>query len=307
VPSPWNNTVDPQRNGLVLFQQQFQSLPGWTNFGNSNYHSLQLSVRRNMKNATVAVNYVWSKSIDNDSSGENADFANTGNGGGGTLTGLIQNPFNLRFGRSLSDFDLRHNLNGNWTVNLPFGRGQHFLGNTNHIVDALVGGWQVVGTFRFHTGFPTGITNGFNFPTNFFLTTPGTITPGLSTDVTTVGSNKATSGAAKGKGIPNLFANSAAAYAFANYTLPGLPGTRNFLRGPAYTDTDMGVNKTFKMPYNEKHSIQLRVQAFNIFNQVNFSGFTANPDAPATFGNFSATAGPRGGAREMEFAARYQF
>ena len=307
VPSPWNTTVDPQRNGLVLFQQQFQSLPGWTNFGNSNYHSLQLSVRRNTKNAAVAVNYVWSKSIDNDSSGENADLINTGNGGGGTLTGLIQNPFNLRFGRSLSDFDLRHNLNGNWTLGLPVGRGQRFLPNAGRLVDAVVGGWELVGTFRFHSGFPTGITNGFNFPTNFFLTTPGTITPGLATDVQTVGSNKATSGAAAGKGIPNLFSNSAAAYAFANYTLPGLPGTRNFLRGPAYTDTDLGVNKTFKMPYNEKHSIQLRAEAFNVFNQVNFSSFTANPDAPATFGNFSATAGPRGGPREMEFAARYQF
>lgn len=298
IPSPWNTTVDPQRDGLVLFQQQFQSLPGWTNFANSNYHSLQLSVRRNMRNASLALNYVWSKSIDNDSSAENADFINSAIGNNGDLTGLIQNPFNLRLGRGLSDFDLRHNVSGDWVLDLPVGRGQHFLGNAGRLVDALVGGWEMVGTFRFHTGFPAGITNGFNFPTNFFLTTPGTASPGLTTDVQTVGGNK---------GVPNVFANPTAAYALANYTLPGLPGSRNVFRGPAYTDTDLGVNKTFKMPYNEKHSIQLRVEAFNVFNQVNFSSFTANPDAPATFGNISATAGPRGGAREMEFAARYQF
>ena len=61
------------------------------------------------------------------------------------------------------------------------------------------------------------------------------------------------------------------------------------------------------MPYNENHSIQLRIAAFNVFNQVNFSTFVANPEAPATFGDFNATAGPRGGAREVEFAARYEF
>jgi len=303
-PSPWNTTVDPQRDGMVLFQPQFSSLPGWTNFANSNYHSLQLSVRRNMKNAALAANYVWSKSIDNDSSPENADFGANNNT---TLTGLIQNPFNLRFGRALSDFDVRHNINANWTVDLPFGKGQRFGSNANRLLDALIGGWEVVGTFRFHTGFPAGITNGFNFPTNFFLTTPGTVTPGLVTQVTTEGTNKSTSGVSKGRPIPNLFKDAAAAYSFANFTLPGSPGSRNVFRGPAYTDTDAGVNKRFKMPYNESHSIQLRVAAFNVFNQVNFSTFVANPEAQATFGNFSATAGPRGGARELEFAARYEF
>ena len=39
LPSPWNSTVDPQGDGFVLFTPQFSSLPGWSNFGNSNYHS----------------------------------------------------------------------------------------------------------------------------------------------------------------------------------------------------------------------------------------------------------------------------
>jgi hypothetical protein len=303
VPSPWNASVDPQRDGFVLFQKQFSSLPGWTNFANSHYHSLQFSVRQSLKNAAFGVNYVWSKSIDNDSSGENADTT----GAGTTLTGLIQNPFDLRLGRGLSDFDLRHNINANWVLTLPFGRGQHFGGSSNKLVDALIGGWEVSGTYRFHTGFPIGISNGFNFPTNFFLTTPGTINPGLRTNVVTQGSILALNGPNKGKPIPNLFTDSTAALAFTAFTLPGSPGTRNFLRGPAYMDTDMGVNKSFKMPYNENHRIQLRADAFNVFNQVNFSTVANDPTAPATFGTFSATAGPRGGAREMEFAARYEF
>jgi hypothetical protein len=300
VPSPWSSSVDPQHNGLVLFQQQFTGLDGWTNFGNSNYHSLQVSVRRNTKNASFAANYVWSKSIDNDSTGENIDEQ----GGSLPTVGLIQNPFNLRLGRSVSDFNLKHNLNANWTLTLPFGTGQHFAGSANRFVDALIGGWEVTGAFRFHSGFPTGISNGFNFPTNFELTTPGTITPGLQTDIQTVGSILATSGVSKGKGIPNIFKNSAAAFAFANFTLPGSPGSRNFLVGPAFTTTDAGVNKSFKMPYNERHRIQIRIAAFNVFNQVNFASFTADPTAPGTFGNFTTTAGS---PRQMEFGARYDF
>src|SRR5262249_60089513 len=93
-PSPWNTTVEPQGDGMVLFQPQFSSLPGWTNFANSNYHSLQLSVRKNMKNASFAANYVWSKSIDNDSAPENQDLPDIAAAlTNGTLNGLIQNPF----------------------------------------------------------------------------------------------------------------------------------------------------------------------------------------------------------------------
>jgi Carboxypeptidase regulatory-like domain len=298
LPSPWNSKVDPQGDGLVLFQQQFQTLPGWSNDASSNYHSLQVSVRKTIGIATFGGNYVFSKSLDNSSSGENADIA----AGGGTLSGIIQNPFNLRDGRALSDFDLKHNFNGYWVVDLPFGKGRKFLGNANRLVDAALGGWEITGAARWHSGFPFGPGNGFNFPTNFFLTSSGTWTGSVQTSLTRNGVF----------GVPNIFKDANAAFNNVAFTLPGLAGSRNIMRGPAYSSADMGVYKTFKMPWSEKQRLQFRVSAYNIFNSVNFadSSLSIDPTSPGTFGNLTSTAGPTTGslgARDMEFAVRFEF
>ena len=297
-PSPWNKTVDPNGTGFVLFDQQFSSLPGWTNFGNSNYNSLQVSLRKTVGFATFGFNYVYSHSIDNDSGTENGDLNNAGNG---TLNALIQNPFDLRAGRSSSDFDLRHDFNANWVITLPFGRGQKFASGASRLENLLIGGWEISGLARWRTGFPQTPANGFNFPTNFFLTTPGTIVSPIGTHVVQNGAN----------GLPNLFRNATAALNSIGFTLPGFSGSRNYWTGPAYADFDAGVAKAITMPWSEQQVMRFRVTAFNVFNSVNFadapSGESLDPTAPNVFGQFVSTAGPRGGAREMEFAVRYEF
>ncbi len=296
-PSPWNTTVDPTRTGLVLFQPQFQGLTAWSNGSSSNFHSLQVSVRKNVGSMFFTANYVFSKSIDNASGAENIDLNSTG--GAGSYGALIQNPFNLRAGRALSDFNLTHSFNGTWVWALPFGRGHRFGSSFNRFEDAICGGWEYVGTVRWHSGFPFGPSNGFNFPTNFELTTPGTLISPLQTHIQPMGLGTPTP--------PSIFANPTAALADLAFTLPGLSGSRNVLTGPAYADADMGISKTFKMPWRESESLQLRATVFNVFNSVNFNGFNIDPTSPGNFGNFTSTAGARGGAREMEFAARFSF
>jgi hypothetical protein len=306
LPTPWNSKVDPNGNGFVLFTPQFSSLPGWTNFGNSNYHSLQVSVRKSSGPIVYGVNYVYSKGIDNTSGAENQDNVPNVNLTNGTLNGLIQNPFDLRANRAPSDFDLRHNVNGFWVADLPFGKGKKFGANSGWTENAVIGGWQWTGTLRFHTGFPLGPGNGFNFPTNFFLTPNGTITQPISTSLDRCGPLNPPS---PPQCFPNLFSNPAAILNLVVPTLPGGDGSRNVIRGPAYFVTDMGVYKTFTMPWKETQRLQFRVTAFNVFNNVNFSDVFAalDPTSPSTFGQVSATAGPRGGQREMEFAIRFEF
>lgn len=296
VPSPYNTTIDPGRDGFVLFQQQFSQLDAWTNWANSNYHSLQVTLRKNVGFGSFAFNYVFSKSIDNDSSAENADLLSP-NLSNGTAQGLIQNPFDLRLNRGLSDFNLTHNFNGFMVFDLPFGRGRHFASNANRIVDAAIGGWEITGAGRWRSGFPLSPGNGFNFPTNFFLTSSGTLTAPLSSQI-----NRAEGTPP----VPNLFKDAAAALNDLTFTLPGLPGSRNNLTGPAYASLDMGLHKSFRL-WKESTRLQLRATVFNVFNSVNFSdsSVSLDPTSPATFGQFSATASGRG--REMEFAARFEF
>ena len=45
---------------------------------------------------------------------------------------------------------------------------------------------------------------------------------------------------------------------------------RNNLRGDGIFNIDMGLDKRWKMPYNEKHSIQFRWEVFNVTNSVRF-------------------------------------
>lgn len=296
VPSPYSAKLDPQGDGFVLFQQQFSQLDAWTNWANSNYHSLQVTLRKQVGFGSFAFNYVFSKSIDNDSSAENADLLSP-NLSNGTAQGLIQNPFDLRLNRGLSDFNLKHNFNGFVVFDLPFGTGRRFASNANRLLDAAVGGWEITGAGRWRSGFPLSPGNGFNFPTNFFLTSSGTLTGPLSSKI-----NRAEGTPP----VPNLFHDAAAALADLTFTLPGLPGSRNSLTGPAYASLDMGVHKSFRL-WKESTRLQLRATVFNVFNSVNFSdsSVSLDPTSPATFGQFTATASGRG--REMEFAVRLEF
>jgi hypothetical protein len=293
-PTPWNSTVDPQGDGFVLFQPQFSQLGAWTNWANSNYHSLQVTVKKTAGFGTFAFNYVFSKSIDNDSTAENGDLIP---GSNGTVEGLIQNPFDLRLNRAVSDFDLTHNFNGFAVIDLPFGHGHKWLSNGGGIVNALVGDWVVTDTARWRSGFPLSPSNGFNFPTNFFLTTAGTLTSSTNSSVTR---NANAAG-------PNLFSNPDTAINNFGFTLPGLPGSRNILRGPGYASMDMGVTKSFRL--TERTKLQFRATVFNVFNSVNFNdtSISLDPTSPATFGIITSSALTKGFNRDMEFAVRLEF
>ena len=79
---------------------------------------------------------------------------------------------------------------------------------------------------------------------------------------------------------------------------------------------DMGLGKSFKMPWSEGHKLQIRVEAFNITNtqrmgqyDTSRTGFgvvldpqTATP--PTNWSNFTAI---QGTPRVFQFGFRYEF
>jgi hypothetical protein len=307
--SPWHSLLDPEGHGLpgpgvpgrVLFHQQFWWLQGWVNWGTSRYHSLQLSARRAAGSLTFNANYVLSKSMDNGSPAENADFLDPfGN------VDQIPNPLQPNAHRAVSDFDFRHNFNANWVLEMPFGRGRRFGSNASNRLNRVIGGWQAAGTWRWRSGFPLSPANGFFFPTNFASPGYGTAIAPLTSQVTRNVS-----------GSPNLFRDPDAARMNIAFTRPGAVGSRNVIRSDDYFNLDIGVSKSFA--WGTKTRLQVRWEAFNLFNSVNFDtdpGGSAlpvfnnlDPTAPATFGRFRNTAGgfPQRGAREMQFALRLEY
>jgi hypothetical protein len=54
----------------------------------------------------------------------------------------------------LSQFDISQILQFSYVYELPIGRGKRFGGNMNPALNAVVGGWQTNGIWRFDTGLP---------------------------------------------------------------------------------------------------------------------------------------------------------
>jgi len=89
-------------------------------------------------------NYVWSHFLDEqDSSGWGSHMG----------AQYYQDAYNARANYSNSNFDVRHNFKGQVVYALPIGRGKQFL-NSNALMDAVIGGWQISGTIHLSTGQP---------------------------------------------------------------------------------------------------------------------------------------------------------
>ena len=103
-----------------------------------------------------------------------------------------------------------------------------------------------------------------------------------------------------------MFPDPNAAFAAFELTWPGESGTRNPIRGDGFFTVDAGLGKRFVMPYNEKHSIQFRAEAFNVTNTVRFdvnqSSLTLG--SQGSFGKYNGTLNS---PRVMQFGARYEF
>ena len=122
----------------------------WTNAGHADFNGATFSLRKILEQRR-------SPSTSTTRSAHSQDNGGAPESGGGIGGGIMLNPYDLDAFYGDSDFDIRHNLNSNVLVELPFGRGKKFLGNAGALTDALVGGWQVTGIFRYRSGLPTSV------------------------------------------------------------------------------------------------------------------------------------------------------
>ncbi len=274
----------------TFFALQSAGLTAYTNAGNATYHGGILTLRRAFSNGWgFDFNYTLSHSIDNASG---ADSSATGSG-----VSALQDAFNPGAYRGPSDFDMRHSITANGVVELPIGKGKAFFNNMPGWLNYAVGGWQVSSIVTFHTGTPLNVSNAGLYPTNYLYSAIGIYKQGATVPA---------SGSFDQTGNPSIFANTSAVNAFEGQ-YPGTVGTRGILRGPNYYNTDVAVSKSFRLPW-EGHRVDLRGEAFNLFNNVNFLTGGTNPISlslatPTTFGQFASAAD----ARVLQLALRYSF
>jgi hypothetical protein len=207
------------------------------------------------------------------------------------------------YGRSA--FDVHNRIVGSALYELPIGPGK-LLPVKNKALNAVIGGWQVGGIFTHQTGVVATPLMGFD---NSQIAASGgnfdrpNVVPGTSPYLT---------GSARS---PNVWLNKAA-YAQPGIISPsganlgGLFGNvqRGSVTSPGYTNLDASLHKNFLMPYNEKHQLAIRFEAFNALDHPNWNEPNVTYSS-SIFGEISGTSGPapNGGMRQLQLAAKYQF
>jgi hypothetical protein len=250
----------------------------WVDQGTASYHALNVSLQKRVTHGLAfKANYTWSKVIDMNSailapSGENEPAD-------------VFSPYNLGLNRGPASYSLHHQFSTNFTYQLPFGSGQRFGGGARGLMNQLIGGWQWNGIIAAQGGFPLTPVIGFN--------NSGT----GDSNVTDVPNwNPDFKGPVVLGTVDHWFNPKA-------FTLP-VPGTfgnvsRGSIRGPGLVNLDTSLFKKFRI--SERLNLQLRAEAFNIFNHSNFfypnsvvfAGNSASYTSSDTAGQITAAAQSR--------------
>ena len=307
--------ASPGNNPFVRFYQNpnIGQIELFTNAGSYYYNSLQLEVRRRFsKGVYFQANYTFSKNI--------TDTV-------GTSQQLFE-PYLLNeapeLDRQRADFDQTHTFNFNGIYQLPIGKGK-WLMNYGGVMDKIFGGWELSGLVQWSSGSPISFTDTrgtlnrtarsarqtpFSSLTNdqirslagvfeqngrIYWIDPSVIGPDGRASVGYINPLLVQAGLSPNTAFEGQ--------AFFNVG-PGQTGNvaRTLLNGPRNFNVNMALLKNIR--FTESMRLQLRAEAFNVFNTVNFFNNTQFASVNSTtFGQITSAGDPR----IFQFAARFEF
>lgn len=280
----FTNTINPL-TGVAPYPQ-FGVVSWRGNDSNSTFQAFQLNARRAFQNGwLLAVNYMWSHSINDD-----------GIGGGESDT--PQNVFCRSCEKASSDFDVRQTFNLSAVYQLPFGAGKPHLSEPG-AARAILGGWQLSGIATARTGLPVNvIVNRANSVLPDVYSVSGSERPDLVPGVPLTPPG----GQSPGKWI------NPAAFAVPAVGTFGDAG-RNLVRAPSLWQADAALAKT--LGSTERLWVQFRAEAFNLFNRAQYGSPQANFSSPVSFGAITTVVNPgatgSGTPRQFQLALRVRF
>jgi hypothetical protein len=292
VNNPFYGIITNPNSGLSAatypasqFQLPFPQFTGVTMedppWANSIYNALQIKAEKRFSHGLqFLATYVWSKSLDGASS---TGDAVTWLGG---ITHL-QDPNNRALERALSTWDIPSVLQFSYTYELPIGKGKPLLGNASTVVNAILGGWQTNGIWRFTDGRPMipYLSGGQSLPTY------GAQQPNITAALQCASSNILT----------QYFSNPDVMTVPAPFTLGTAPRTIGSCRQPGQANSNLSLFKEFLLPkLREGARIQVRLETYNALNHPQFSG----PNTTVNGGSFGVITGTANGPREVQAALK---
>jgi hypothetical protein len=259
-----------------------------TNAFNSNYHSLQMSLRKSYSSGlSLNFNYTYAKSLDTLSDAFN---------GKGALSPVDDQ--NIRYNYGPADFDLRHRVVATVGYELPFMKGNRWLG-----------GWGLNTIVSWQTGLPVSpYTSSSSYDLNKNGQRTDRLVPTGSPNSTILSGSAADACTATSSGKCYFDASQ-----WVRYTCPAsvnggfwcnAPIGRNTVFGPHYANMDFNVTKRFKV--TESSGLTFSANFFDLFNHPNFLPPDFNATS-STFGQSTSTTGSTGGHRVVQLALRFDF
>jgi len=283
APFPYEQSTD----------RRFAAVTQFSTGANSHYDGLQLTAIKRLGHGLMGqLNYTWSRCMDTVSNGGFLQFS-----AGGILSPL---PGDLSRDYGPCDYDIRNNLNAQYVYQLS-------LKLKNRALGYVLNGWQVSGTFFWHSGNPfsvlstpysangNGIVNGSG--PQFASVVPGVPLyehkpiPGITQPGTVQWLN------------PNAFVSAVDPSTGACYRSDSPQNCqfgnlgRNSLRGPDFVWGDFYLTRWFSL--SERVRLRFDTQFFNVFNHPNFAlpsmvlaGIPGKPSTQTGFGALTYTTSP---------------
>ena len=264
--------VSSARISNVIGADNFRTSGFW-----SNYYGLQLSVRKNYNNGLSFMgNYTHSKTLDT--------LSDVFNLRGGRVTDVM----NIGYDYGPADFDIRDRFVGNLVYDLPFFKGNRWIGD-----------WSISTIFSMQSGAPF---SPYSTSSGYDLNKDGN----ANDRVVTVGGVSPAS-TKTGKEAPNGFFDKTkwTTYACPTSVNSGIwcnvPIGRNSMNGPGFWNQDLGITKRFKI--TETMNLAFSGNFFNLYNHPNF----AVPVASFTSSNFGKSTSMSGNPRITQLSLRFDF
>ena len=283
------NTVnnEPLRvSTLGLSRRQGARVDG--NIGFAIYHSGQFTVSHRFKNGVYfQTAYTWSKEIDDVSGAQSTDELNATQAGQTGANLLNFGNLSPALNRAIGDFDRRHRIVFSYVYDLPVPKNG--IWGTQAFQ-----GWSISGINTYQSGLPFSVIDG----------TGGSMF-GINGGSTGLFNCSSTSAAYTPMSVQQQIINGVGYLNPACFsTNQGLFGNtpRNAFRGPFQQNWDLALAKHFKLL--EKHSLDFRVDAFNVLNQPSFRQPSFVNIGTSTFGQINSTVNP---ARLLQLNAQYSF
>jgi hypothetical protein len=287
------NCTQSQYNadGTPSLLPNYQSILAYESIGRGNYDALQLAVeKRFSKGLEFTSNFTWSKNLDMSSQ---ASISNVGS---------IFNPYNPNAAYGISDYDVPRIWNSTFVYQMPALRQLGTVGN------AVLGGWEIGGSWILHSGQAFSIGGGSspispcgddNASCADVNSDHADLVPGVPLNVHKGGKSH----------WLNQYFNPAAF----TYNAPGTFGTspRNVMFGPGWNEADIALSKNFN--FKERYRVQIRWEMFNAFNRTEFSNPNSdyNPSATSNFGQITGdnalTYNGYGSGRVGQAAVKFYF